>query len=116
MDHTPPLNSSSESDHDNLTSPEPTTSTGRRQTRSNQKWYKNAPKGFSPTEWDTVKENYKTLDKVELKGEYNNQADELVKIYTEENIEQRLETDTTIVQTILVILRRAYRALYIYMT
>ena len=111
---TRPENSSSESEHDNITSPEPTTSTDRRQTRQTQKWYENTPTGFSPTEWETVKDNYNTLDKVEQRTEFNNQADELVKIYTEENIEQRLATDTNIVQIILVILRRAYRALYIY--
>ena len=112
LEDTQPIISPPESEHDNMTSPDPTTSTGKRQTRSLSKWYLNTPTGFSPRDWQAVKEHYNTLDKVEQRKEFNNQADELIQIYTEE--EERLGTDTTITETILVILRRAYRALYIY--
>ena len=68
LDATQPINSSSESEHDNMTSPDPSTSTGKRQTRSLSKWYLNTPAGFSPRDWQAVKEHYNTLDKVEQGG------------------------------------------------
>ena len=79
LEDTQPLISPSESEHDNMNSPEPTSSTGKRQTRSLSKWYLITPAGFSPRDWQTVKETYNTLDKVEQRKEFNNQADELVK-------------------------------------
>ena len=112
------IDSSSESDEHVRTSPDPKTSTerDRRHTRSGQKWYETCPSIFSEEEWNEIKTTYRQFDKVSSKNEFNNQADELMRIYTEENIEQILETDETenIRDITVQIQRKIYKAKLLY--